>query len=364
MRPTEALPDDPALPALAVIREAGLARALPMLGLGDQPIVLRLSGYTAGSRATIEAQAGDRHFALKLYADDPAPEADLYHALAAAGFAGDTGPRAPRLLAVARELRVLVISWLEGEPANRLIKSGRGRRAGELAAAFLWRLATLPIRLGPSFGPGDLLYDVGRSVAELSAAAAAVGDAATRVAKVLKGTQPKNGHPRLVHGTLYARHILDLGDGQGPGVIDWQRYGQGPVEVDAGMFLATVTRLGLRHARDAREAVQAEQAFLDRTQGLVDERTLAWYRAASLLHLAGRGLRRQPAALARTLVDEAARLAEGRVPVVPPPSLSLAAGVPGRSALELVLAALSATPATPAELDEIQALLDKKRQLG
>jgi hypothetical protein len=29
-----------------------------------------------------------------------------------------------------------------------------------------------------------------------------------------------------------------------------------------------------------------------------------------------------------------------------------------------VLAALSATPATPAELDEIQALLDKKRQLG
>jgi aminoglycoside phosphotransferase (APT) family kinase protein len=309
MRPTDEFPDDPALPAIAIIRQGGLARALPTLHLGDQPIDLQLSGYTDGSPATFEVRAGDRHVAVKVYADDPSSEAELYRAMAAAGFAGDAGPRAPRLVAWERDLRILVLSWLDGEPVNRLIKSGRGRRAGELAAAFLWRLASLPIKLGPSLGPGDLLYQVGKSVAELGAADAAVGDAAKRAAKALKVTQPKNGHPRLVHGTLYARHILDLGRGDGPGVIDWQRYGQGPVEVDAGMFLATVTRLGLRHDGDA-----------------------------------------------RSLVDEAARIAEGSQPAVPVPLL-------GHSALELVLAALSATPATPAELDQIQALLDKKRQL-
>lgn len=355
MKPTEELPTDAALPAIAVIRETGLARAVPMLGLGAQPVDLKLSGYTPGSRATFEARAVDRRFAVKVYADDPAPEAELYGALTAAGFAGEAGPRAPRLLAWERALRILVISWLDGEPANRLIKDGRGRRAGELAAAFLWRLASLPIKLGPSFGPGDLLYQVGKSVAELGAADAAVGEVAKRVAKVLKGTQPKNGHPRLVHGTLYARHILDLGDG--PGVIDWQRYGQGPVEVDAGMFLATVTRLGLRHGRDAEEATQAEGAFLETTRGLVDGRTLAWYRAASLVHLASRGLKRQPASEARALLEEAAHLAERAQPAAPAPE-------PGRSALELVLAALSTTPATPAELDQIQALLDEKRRLG
>src|SRR2546426_6378902 len=36
--------------------------------------------------ATFEVRAGDRHFALKLYAEDPEPEAELYEALAAVGL--------------------------------------------------------------------------------------------------------------------------------------------------------------------------------------------------------------------------------------------------------------------------------------
>jgi aminoglycoside phosphotransferase (APT) family kinase protein len=355
MKPTAEIPDDPALPGLTAIRAKGLAAAVPALGLGPGPVELVLRGYTRGARATFEARVDGRRFAFKALADDPGPEAELYQALGAAGLTGETAPRAPRLLAWAPDLRVLVISWLDGQPASELIKNGLGRRAGELAAAFLWRAASLPIKLGPSCGPGDLLYQVGKAVAELAAADAGVGDAAKRVARVLKGTQPKNGSPRLVHGTLYARHILDLGDG--PGVIDWQRYGQGPVEVDAGMFLATITRLGLRHDAHTTEAGAAERAFREATRGLVHEGTLAWYRAAALLHLASRGLKRQPAVEARALVDAAARLAEGAQPGAPVP-------VPGHSALELALAALSATPATPAELDQIQALLDKKRGLG
>jgi len=357
MKLTADLPNDPTLPGLVAIRTAGLARAMPALDLSDGPIELLLCGYTAGSRATLDVRVGDRHFAVKAYADDPAPEAVLYQAFAAA-LAGATGIAVPRLLAWERDLRLLAISWLDGMPANELVKVGHGRRAGELAATWLWRVASLPVKLGPSVGPGDLLYEVGRSVTLLAAAEHTLGRAAKAVGVALKGSQPKNGYPRLVHGTLYARHILDLGDG--PGVIDWQRFGQGPIEIDAGMFLATLSRLGLRHDGHASEAAHAEEAFLAGTRGLVDDRTLAWYRAAALVHLAARMLKRQPPAEAQAVLEEAARWAEvagvGAVaaPVPPPPLVR-------RSALELVLAALSSAPATPDELDQIRKLLDERR---
>jgi len=349
MKPTADLPDDPELPGLVAIRAAGLAGAMPALGLGDGPVELLLCGYTPGSRVTLEVRAKDRRFAVKAYADDPTPEVVLYEALATALAGARGGVAVPRLLAWDRDLRLLAISWLDGMPANELIKAGQGRRAGELAATWLWRAAALPVKLGPAFGPGDLLYEVGRSVAQLGTADRTLGRAAKAVGVALKGTQPKNGYPRLVHGTLYARHILDTGEG--PGVIDWQRFGQGPIEIDAGMFLATLSRLGLRHNGHASEATRAEEAFLTGTRGLVDERTLAWYRAAALVHLAARLLKRQPPPEARALLDEAARWAE-RGGVAPPIR---------RSALELVLAALSTTPATPEELDQIRKLLDERK---
>src|SRR5207237_715582 len=76
-------------PALAPIRALGLAAAIPALGLDDRPVELTLRGYTPGLRATLEVRAGDRHFALKLYAEDPQPEAELYEALAAVGLVGE-----------------------------------------------------------------------------------------------------------------------------------------------------------------------------------------------------------------------------------------------------------------------------------
>src|SRR5205807_10348438 len=108
------------------------------------------------------------------------------------------------------------------------------------------------------------------------------------------GTGPGGvGAGGRAQGPRSARHILDLGDG--PGVIDWHRFGQGPVELDAGMFLATLSRLRLLHQAHAGEATLAEQAFLEGTRGMLDERALAWHRAAALLQLterlpiAGRG---------------------------------------------------------------------------
>src|SRR5438067_9776736 len=93
MRPTAALPDDPRLPGLMAIRDSGLARAIPALGLeqGGGGVELVLCGYHPGARATLDARVGQRRFAVKTFADDPTPEAALYQALGAAGLAGEIG---------------------------------------------------------------------------------------------------------------------------------------------------------------------------------------------------------------------------------------------------------------------------------
>ena len=342
MKSRSELPDDPALPALAALRAVGLARALPTLGLADDPVELVLRGYTPGSRATFEARAGSRRFAVKAYASDPAPEAALYGALHAAGLAGPTGVRVPPLLAWERGLRVLVIGWLDGPTASDLVKRGEGRRAGELAAHWLERAAGLQLALGPELGAPDVLPRARTWVADLRDADPVLGSAASVVAGMLALTTPRRrprpraglrgvvqdvwergcelaaglrsadpawrlaaaalpprptrprareSPPGLVHGTLYARHLLDLGDA--PGVIDWQRYGQGPLELDAGTFLATIWRIGLKDEGLASEAASTEKTFVARTGGLLDACAVAWYRAAVLLRLACKSVRRR-----------------------------------------------------------------------
>jgi hypothetical protein len=354
------IPDDPALPALAAIRAVGLARAIPALGLADDPVELVLQGYTPGSRATFEARTPSRRLAVKAYASDPAPEAALYKALHAVGLAGESGARVPPLVAWERDLRVLVIAWLEGPTANELVKRGEGKRAGELAARWIQRAAALHVPLGPPLGATDVLYRARRWAAEMSGADPVLGGAATVLTGILALTAPRRRQrprsglagvlgelwgrarewaaglrtdpalrfaaaalpprpararatespPSLVHGTLYARHVIDLGDG--PGVIDWQRFGQGPLELDAGTFVATVWRIGLKDARLAAEARLAEEAFVARTAGLLNACAVAWYRAAVLLRLACKCVRRRSDWLAHghALLREAMRQTE------------------------------------------------------
>src|SRR5437667_11284567 len=115
MRPTADLPDDPRLPGLMAIRDLGLARAIPALGLeeggggGGGGGELVLCGYHPGARATLDARVGQRRFAVTTFADAPAPEAALYQAVGADGLAGDSGARVPPLWAGAHDWRVLVI---------------------------------------------------------------------------------------------------------------------------------------------------------------------------------------------------------------------------------------------------------------
>jgi hypothetical protein len=316
---TAELYDDPALPALGAIRSRGLAAALPGLRLSDGPVALRRCNYVAGSRATFEARAGNRHFAIKLYAEDPSPEADLYRRLARIGLAREYGPRVPRLLAWDARLRVLVLSWLEGPTLHHLVKEGKGVRAGQLAASWLWHASRRRFRFGPHRGRGHMLYQAGVSAGALGVVQPSLGLAARTVAKMLVRAPLSESPPNLVHGTFYARHIFDLGDV--PGVIDWQQFGVGPVEVDAGMFLATISRLALRHESLADEVERTKRSFLERARRLVDPRALEWYWAAGLMHLAATGLKtgqtREVPGEAPAIIDEAARHAQFAMDGVP-----------------------------------------------
>src|SRR5207249_1466998 len=171
------------------------------------------------------------------------------------------GPGAP-LLAWDHDLRVLVIGWLEGPTAHDLVKQGQGRHAGELAAQWVRRAASLPVKLGLPFGAAGMMHETRAWIGALGTADLSCGAAARALAEALARTEPRDdGAVGLVHGTLYARHILDVGEG--PGVIDWHRFGQGPAELDAGMFLATLSRLRLLHPAHTGEALRAEQAFLE-----------------------------------------------------------------------------------------------------
>src|SRR5205814_1923694 len=113
------------------------------------------------------------------------------------------------------------------------------------------------------------------------------------------------------NGGLYADHVLDL-DG-GAGVIDWGRFGQGPLERDAGIFLASVSRLRFREESLAGEVVRAERAFSGATADLLDAHAVAWHCAAELVRFAKKADSqngRWPAGARLALLREAARLAQ------------------------------------------------------
>jgi len=299
------LPDDPALPALTAIAKSGVRAALPFLDLGRGEVQLNMRGYTEGKRMTLELRSADRRMAVKAHSGHPDLEVELYTALAG----GSAGVHVPHLLGWDRDLRVFALEWLEGPTLLALIHRGEGKRAGEFAAAWLRAAAAIPVRFGPHHGVDSLLAKAYKWADHLGAADASLGKTASAVARRLVATQPVERAIRLVHGSLYDRHILDLGDG--PGLIDWDCFGQGSAELDAAVFLCVVWRSGLRPERQ-RASAEAIAAFRARTAGLLDDGALAWHQAVMMLRLAHKKIRRSvdsAVAAARPFLDEAARLA-------------------------------------------------------
>jgi len=308
------LPHDDALPAFAALRVQGLS-AIEGLDWNGRPARMILRGYTPGDRGAIEVQVPDPagfRLAIKVYASDSAPEAVLYRMLRSAGLTTGRGVTVPRLVAWDRALNLLVLEWLEGRPLNEVAKDAP-ERAGELAARWIRVAARLPVRLGVPQNGARVLAESDRFLAMLEEGDRDLGAAGRALIETLQRHQPLERDAHLVHGTLYTRHLIDTASSgtakSGPGIIDWQRFGQGPLELDAGTFLATLWRSGLLRRRRTQDVERAERAFRAGTAGLLDERALAWHQAAALLRLAGRMLRRRTPEKAGALVTRAERLA-------------------------------------------------------
>ena len=311
--------DDAALPALAKIFALGVAAVMPAFAIDDLATAswnpddprneIRLRAHKPGRHATLEARTADRRFAILVYARNPEFEAELYEALAAEGLTGGPGPRVPRLLGRLPEQRLLAVEWLDGPTLSDLIERGEGRRAGELAAAWLERAVSIPLTMGKPFGPAKLLHRSDKAVTALAAADPDLGAKATKLSRFLERTAPEVGARRLVHGAFHDRNIIDLGDA--PGVIDWHQFGQGPAEIEAGMFLACLSRSALKPGR-AEESARAEAAFLERAEHLLNMPTLGWYRSAALLFRTRRMLTHRDGdwrERAQTLLGQAANYA-------------------------------------------------------
>jgi aminoglycoside phosphotransferase (APT) family kinase protein len=179
------------------------------------------------------------------------------------------------------ELRLAAFGWLAGASCTELVMRGDGARAGSLAAEWLRAERAASKLRGPSQTAELGLARARRWAAEIRAADTDLGASVAGVFDRLAATRPLGSASPLLHGALSVNHVFDLGDG--PGVIDLERAGSGDLELDAGRFLGTLSRLAGERPELAGAAGEAAQALRAGMGDLFDQDSLAWYRALALV---------------------------------------------------------------------------------
>lgn len=282
------LPDDPAIPLLAAITRQGLDPVLSRLGISGV-LQVDLLAHTVGYRCTLRVQTRAAHLVIKGYAHDPRGLIDLLQGFQREGLASGKGPTVPPLEGASESHRCLVTGWLDGPSATNLIREGHGQRAGQLAGAWLRRTADIPLVVGSPYASEAVLVEARGWVAQVGAADGELGHQASACFDQLAAEPPTCGSSGVRHGSYVPRHVLELSDG--PGVIDWDSFRAGALEVDAGLFLAACSQMATWPSLAA-SAAQAADAFRATLGGIVDPARLRWYQAAGMLrlsaHMAGR----------------------------------------------------------------------------
>ena len=285
------LPDDPAIPLLAAITQEGLDPVLTGLGISGV-LQVDLLAHTVGYRCTLRVQTPAAHLVIKGYAHDPRGLIDLLQGFQREGLASGKGPTVPPLEGASESHRCLVTGWLDGPSATNLIREGHGQRAGQLAGAWLRRTADLPLVLGSPYTSDAVLVEARAWVTQVGAADSELGHQASTCFDRLSAEPPTDGSSAVRHGSFVPRHVLELSDG--PGIIDWDSFRAGVLEVDAGLFLAACSRMSTRPSLTA-SAGQAADAFRAVLRGIVDPARLHWYQAAGIMRLSAYMAGRRPA---------------------------------------------------------------------
>lgn len=282
-----AVPQDRNIPALACAADASLETVLARVGIRTPVSRVRIGKYHPGQRCTllVETDEGEP-VVVKCYSHDPTPEAELLQALRRKGLASGRPPTAAPLLAFDPELAVLVTQFLPGPSARDLVRNGAGERAGKLAATWLRSAFEAGLDVGEHHGVGYALKHARSRARMIGHVDPSLGAAAGNVVDALAANPPAETRNAFLHGSLYADHVLDTGEG--PGIIDWDRFMRGPVEFDAAMFLATLSLLTTKKSELTPHAQAAARALTTDMGELIDVRSLTWHRAAALLTLAKR----------------------------------------------------------------------------
>ncbi len=272
------LPDDPALPALRAIARDGAEATLRRAGLAPPFDELAVLKAHAGRRCTFALRAADgRRLVAKAYRRGVASQIELFAALERSGLATGDAPTAPRLIGHDAELRLLVFERLDGPCGRALI--ARGDRVGALAGAWLLRQWGAGVAVGRAYGAGHFLLRVEGDALAVTAASPELGEAAGAVLARMSRLLPQRLELALVHGSFSVNHVVDLGTGAG--VVDWDGACQGPRELDAATFLATLAREAGADAALALPAAQAAETFAARLAGTLDPSALAWFGAGA-----------------------------------------------------------------------------------
>jgi hypothetical protein len=268
-----------------------LGHVLAELGIGGA-VHADLLAHAVGYRCTLRVRTPTTQLVVKGYAHDPRELIDLFNRFQREGLASGKGPTVPPLEGASESLRCVVTPWLDGPSATNLIRDGHGERAGQLAGAWLQRTANLSLVLGKPYTSEAVRLEARAWVAQIGAADGELGHKASACFDMLDATPPIGGTSAVRHGSFVPRHVLELSDG--PGIIDWDSFRAGVVEVDAGLFLAACSRTGTRRSLAA-SAAQAAEAFRATLLGIVDPVRLRWYHAAGILRLSAYLAGRRPA---------------------------------------------------------------------
>jgi phosphotransferase family enzyme len=288
---SQSVPQDASLPALTALNADGPNALLERSGIVAAVERISVLKHHRGERMTLLLETSSGRMVLKAFLPDPSPQIELMHELAARGLASGSPPTAAPLLGFDRSLRFLVFQWLGGPRAGEIISQGGGRRGGEVGAAWLQIVPSIDIALGEVWGQKRMDREIRRWAAKIEVISPSLGRQAYELAARLAATYPAPERYVLSHGSFSHSHVFDMG--AGPGLVDWDSFCRAPIELDAGRFLANLTRLVLA-AEPVwwPEAAEASREFRSGIAEVTDPRAVEWYRAAKQLkismHLATR----------------------------------------------------------------------------